>query len=113
MNALTPRRAVRLLVPALAAVTALAGCGGEPDGRFDAQAGTPSPSCIQHQSQDPGSAYTGREKSDPKSVLEMMRFYTANGTKTYCDGRPPTDTDRHWTELYTALGGDAVHVTTG
>ncbi|TYC69365.1 hypothetical protein [Streptomyces sp. CB01881] len=91
-------------------VVLVAGCGAEPDGGFDAQGDTPSPSCIQHQSQSPGSRYTGREKSDPRSVLEMMRFYAANGTKAFCDGKPPTGTDRQWMELYTALGGDASHV---
>ncbi|MFJ9950024.1 hypothetical protein [Kitasatospora sp. NPDC091207] len=87
-----------------------AACGAEPDGSFDARPGTPTPSCLQHQVNDPGADYTGGEKSDPRAVLEMMRFYTANGTKAYCDGRPPTDTDRRWTGLYVALGGDAGHL---
>ncbi|WP_267886062.1 hypothetical protein [Kitasatospora azatica] len=42
-----------------------------------------------------------------------MRFYTANGTKAYCDGRPATATDQQWTQLYRTLGGDPVHVRTG
>ncbi|RKE23648.1 hypothetical protein [Streptomyces sp. TLI_171] len=96
----------------LLAVTAalLTGCGSERDGSFDAQPDTPSPTCLQHQEQQPGSRYTGGEKSDPTAVLEMMRFYTANGTKAYCDGRAPTAVDRRWTDLYTGLGGDAGHV---
>ncbi|MEU3495291.1 hypothetical protein [Kitasatospora cineracea] len=97
----------------LLAVTAalLTGCGGgKPDGSFDAQPGTPSPTCLQHQQQEPGGKYTSGQQSDPRAVLEMMRFYTANGTKAYCDGEPPTDTDRRWTELYTTLGGDASHL---
>ncbi|MEV4613176.1 hypothetical protein AB0K43_11320 [Kitasatospora sp. NPDC049258] len=100
----------RLLSLILLAAPLLAACGAEPDGSFDARPGTPSPTCIQHQSQDPGAKYTGGEKSDPRSVLEMMRFYTANGTKAYCDGKPPTATDRRWTELYATLGGDPRHV---
>ncbi|MFE6747325.1 hypothetical protein ACFVGM_15825 [Kitasatospora purpeofusca] len=106
---MTTRRALLLCLIVLAAAP-LTACGTEPKGSFDAQPGTPSPSCIQHQSQDPGTEYTGREKSDPRAVLEMMRFYTANGTRAYCDGRPPTDTDRRWTELYAELGGDAGRV---
>ncbi|MFC9328829.1 hypothetical protein [Kitasatospora sp. NPDC057015] len=88
----------------------LAACAADTDGSFDAQPGTPSPSCIQHQNQEPGTRYTGGETSDPRSVLEMMRFYTANGTKVFCDGKPPTSTDRRWTELYAKLGGDPSHV---
>ncbi|GAA2744276.1 hypothetical protein [Kitasatospora cinereorecta] len=103
------RSAVRCVL-ALVAAPLLAACGGAPSGSFDAQPGTPSPSCLQHQRQAPGIKYTGGEKSDPRAVLEMMRFYTANGTKAFCDGKPPTDTDRRWTELYAALGGDASHV---
>ncbi|MGW4698644.1 hypothetical protein ACWEO1_40485 [Kitasatospora cineracea] len=96
----------------LLAVTAalLTGCGGEPDGSFDAQPGTPSPTCLRHQEQQPGGQYTGGQHSDPRAVLEMMRFYTANGTKAFCDGEPPTDADRRWMELYTTLGGDASHL---
>ncbi|MFD7734795.1 hypothetical protein ACFV6F_30990 [Kitasatospora phosalacinea] len=97
----------------LLAVTAalLTGCGGgRSDGSFDAQPGTPSPTCLQHQEQEPGGRYTGGQESDPTAVLEMMRFYTANGAKAYCDGRPPTDADLRWTRLYTDLGGDAGHV---
>ncbi|GHE25831.1 hypothetical protein GCM10018781_77760 [Kitasatospora indigofera] len=107
---MTTRPAHLLSLLLLLASPLLAACGGEPDGSFDAQPGTPSPSCLQHQAQDPGTKYTGGEKSDPRSVLEMMRFYTANGTKAFCDGKPPTDTDRRWTDLYAKLGGDASHV---
>ncbi|MFI8085328.1 hypothetical protein ACIF6L_31625 [Kitasatospora sp. NPDC086009] len=103
-------RSAHLLSLLLLAAPLLTACGGAADGSFDAQPGTPSPSCLQHQAQDPGTKYTGGEKSDPRSVLEMMRFYTANGTKAFCDGKPPTDTDRRWTDLYAGLGGDASHV---
>ncbi|QKW23173.1 hypothetical protein HUT16_32475 [Kitasatospora sp. NA04385] len=105
-----PRRTRPFLLLALTAAL-LTGCSsGTQNGSFDAQPGTPSPTCLQHQGQEPGSRYTGGEKSDPTAVLEMMRFYTANGTKAYCDGKPPTDTDLRWTRLYTDLGGGAGHV---
>ncbi|MFD8780914.1 hypothetical protein [Kitasatospora sp. NPDC059599] len=106
---MTTRRA-HLLCLVLLAAPLLAACGDEPGGSFDAQPGTPSPSCLLHQSREPGTDYTGGEKSDPRAVLEMMRFYTANGTKTYCDGKPPSDTDRRWTDLYAGLGGDPSRV---
>ncbi|MER8188542.1 hypothetical protein [Kitasatospora sp. NPDC094015] len=104
------RRSIEFLLLALLGAPLLTACAGTAGGSFDAQPGTPSPSCIQHQSQEPGARYTGGEKSDPRSVLEMMRFYTANGTKAFCDGKPPTDIDRRWTELYATLGGDPSHV---
>ncbi|MFI5643258.1 hypothetical protein [Kitasatospora sp. NPDC051705] len=110
MTARPVRRSSLLVCLALAAAPLLTGCGSEPEGSFDAQPGTPSPTCVQHQSRTPGTRYTGGQASDPRAVLEMMRFYTANGTKAFCDGKPPTDTDRRWTDLYTALGGDPVHV---
>ncbi|WP_035851461.1 hypothetical protein [Kitasatospora azatica] len=89
------------------------GCASTKEGRFDAQPATPTPTCQKHQSQEPGTRYTDSENSDPMSVLEMMRFYTANGAKAYCDGKPATATDRQWTRLYRALGGDPSHVPTG
>ncbi|MEU9133800.1 hypothetical protein AB0D08_37900 [Kitasatospora sp. NPDC048540] len=110
MTVSTARRSLVLFCLALLAAPLLAGCGADQDGSFDAQPGTPSPTCIQHQAQEPGARYTGGEEADPRAVLEMMRFYTANGTKAFCDGKPPTDTDRRWTELYATLGGDASHI---
>ncbi|MGV9270456.1 hypothetical protein ACWDRR_38115 [Kitasatospora sp. NPDC003701] len=110
MHAPSPRRAARGVLLAAVTTVLVAGCGAESDGGFDSQDAAPSATCIQHQHQSPGRRYTGRENSDPRSVLEMMRFYTANGTKAFCDGKPATDTDRRWTELYVALGGDPSHV---
>ncbi len=101
------RRAALWLVPALAAVLSTAACGSAShEGSFDAQPSTASPTCLAHQTATPGKRYTGGEDSDPMSVLELMRFYTANGTKAYCDGGPPTATDKRWTTLYVTLGGD-------
>ncbi|MFD7989171.1 hypothetical protein ACFV4M_38130 [Kitasatospora indigofera] len=104
--ALLPFTALLLLAP-------LSGCGASDDGSLDTQAGAAAPTCLVHQSKAPGSRYTAGEHADTGSVLELMRYYTANGTKDFCDGRPATGTDRRWTELYTALGGDRAHVATG
>ncbi|MFB6888932.1 hypothetical protein ACFCX4_06405 [Kitasatospora sp. NPDC056327] len=103
-------RPARLLCLTLLSAQLLTACSNDPDGRFDAQPATPTPSCLPHQTRNPGSAYTGGRRSDPAAVLEMMRFYTANRTKAYCDGQPASDRDRRWTSLYTELGGDARHV---
>ncbi|MFE0462976.1 hypothetical protein ACFW1A_27350 [Kitasatospora sp. NPDC058965] len=111
MTAPRRHRAPAVLALAVALCSFAAGCGDSSSrGGFDAQPATPSPSCLPHQQQAPDTRYTGGTKSDPMSVLTMMRFYTANGTKAYCDGRPATATDRAWTELYRALGGDPSHV---
>jgi hypothetical protein len=100
------RRAHALLL-ALLLAPLTAACGTDADGRFDAQSATPSPACIRHQTREPGRSYTAGQQSDPHAVLEMMRFYTANGTKPYCDGAAPTAADRRWTGLYVELGGNS------
>ncbi|MFJ8039031.1 hypothetical protein ACIRBX_00790 [Kitasatospora sp. NPDC096147] len=99
-------RLLRALGLAVLLAPLLAACGPASDGRFDARPGTPSPTCLPHQGERPGTAYTAGQQADPRAVLEMMRFYTAHGTEPYCDGAPPTDVDRRWTELYVHLGGD-------
>ncbi|MCX5207860.1 hypothetical protein OG689_00740 [Kitasatospora sp. NBC_00240] len=104
---MNPRPAPFALLLALAA---LSGCAVSDDGSLDAQAGAAAPTCLVHQAKAPGSRYTASERADTKSVLERMRYYTANGTKDFCDGRPATGTDRRWTDLYTALGGDRAHL---
>ncbi|MGW2787576.1 hypothetical protein ACWC3X_41340 [Streptomyces populi] len=97
----------RLIAPvtALLGAIALGGCGTSADGRLDAQANDPTPVCRIHQKQLPGSRYTAGPKADTAAVLQMLRYYTANGAKAFCDGKPPTGTDRRWTDLYTALRG--------
>ncbi|WP_195911344.1 hypothetical protein [Streptomyces kaniharaensis] len=107
MNRLTLTTAAALLGAVL-----LSGCSHPSDAGFDAQSATPSPTCLVHQTRDPGNRYTAGNSAAPRAVLEMMRYYTANGTKAYCDGQPPTGTDRHWTGLYTTLGGDPTHLGT-
>ncbi|WP_371791218.1 hypothetical protein OG285_15075 [Streptomyces sp. NBC_01471] len=97
---------------ALLAVLVLTGCSSEHGGSLDAQSGTPSPSCLVHQKDEPASRYTAGTRSDPRSVLELMRYYTANGKRAYCDGKPPTRTDQQWVDLYSRLGGEPSHLST-
>ncbi|MCX4751640.1 hypothetical protein OG455_40105 [Kitasatospora sp. NBC_01287] len=104
-----PRKLLALLL--LPLLPLAAGCERAPaDGRFDAQPATPSPSCLVHQAEPPGTRYRDTASSDGPAVLEMMRYYTANGAKPYCDGHPPTAVDQQWTRLYTELGGGPGHV---
>ncbi|MEV8037941.1 hypothetical protein [Streptomyces sp. NPDC086182] len=92
-------------VAALLSALALSGCGASADGALDTQANDPTPVCRVHQKQPPGGRYTAGAKADTGAVLQMLRYYTANGAKAFCDGKPSTGTDRRWTDLYTALGG--------
>ncbi|MGW4652518.1 hypothetical protein [Kitasatospora sp. NPDC004289] len=96
-----------LLAPLAAACTSAA------DGSFDAGPAVPAPTCLAHQPERPGPRYTSGQGAEPRAVLEMMRYYTANGTKPFCDGAAPTAEDRRWAELYVELGGDRRYVSNG
>lgn len=95
----------RLIVVLASTALALTACGGD-DGRF-----VPGESaeidCMEHQPDSPGTAYTGGEDGDTASILEVFRYYVANGDKGYCDGEPPSDTDREWAQLVVDLDGSA------
>ncbi|WP_327064591.1 hypothetical protein OG500_01930 [Kitasatospora sp. NBC_01250] len=101
----TPAALALLLACGLAS-----GCSPSSDGVFDARATTASRTCQAHQTQQPGHRYTAGPGADTESILMMMRYYTANGTKTFCDGHPPTPTDVRWMDLYQALGGEPAHI---
>ena len=107
-----PRSPGALLV-ALTAVVVLAGCsGGGPPRQavFRSQPGVhvdaAARSCQLHQTDAPTSAYRGGPNSDPSLELPFLAYFTANGDKPYCDGRPPTATDRAWAHLYVDLTGN-------
>jgi len=116
----TVKRAGRRLA-GLAAVGALAvaaaGCSsssarphaGPPVATFDDQGGQPQP-CMTHQKQQPTSAYRAGDTAVSELELRMLGYYTANGDKPYCDGRPPDATDRTWLTLYLQDGAEPVHV---
>lgn len=93
-------RSIVLVVPFLTLV--LAGCGGD-DGRFDPGEGEIT--CMEHQTQEPGTAYTVGEDGDTAARLAVLRYYVDNGSKPYCDGEPPTEIDRLWAQLVVDLGG--------
>jgi hypothetical protein len=104
---------VALRIPLAAAPLAVAlllnGCAST-KGALNAQPDTPSPTCLVHQTKEPADRYTAGTSADTLSILEMMRYYTSNGAKRFCDGKPATPTDLHWMELYTRLGGDRTHI---
>ncbi|MFJ4434757.1 hypothetical protein [Streptomyces sp. NPDC088923] len=96
-------RAVVLLVPCALVATA---CTASPT-TADLVTGAASPSadCRVHQKAAPASRYTAGAGADPAAVLAMLRYWTANGEKRFCDGKGPTDADHAWAELYARLGG--------
>lgn len=97
------RRPIAALVLALVAPALGACAGASADGALNAQDASPSPRCRVHQSEKPGDRYTGGTRADPRAVLELMRYYTANGSKRFCDGKGPTGIDREWSDLYAEL----------
>jgi hypothetical protein len=92
----------------LTALLAVA-CSGEPDlgPRFDAE---PAGSCMEHQERPPGPRYTEPALRRTEDNLALLRYYTENGDKPYCDGKGPTDVDRQWVEVYVRLGADRENV---
>ena len=58
----------------------------------------------------PTSAYQGGPDEDPRLELPFLAYYTANGNKRFCDGRPPSDVDKDWARLYVRLTTDAAAV---
>jgi len=92
------------------AVTAAA-CGSTPaTPAFNDAAGAPV-TCLSHQRAKPTAAYEpGAPSENTGEVLTMMRYYTANGSRDYCDGSGPSDADRRWLRGYLAAGGAPSHI---
>lgn len=38
--------------------------------------------------------------------MSILRYYTSNGAKPYCDGKAATDADQAWRKLYVRMGAD-------
>ncbi|MFE5508670.1 hypothetical protein ACFQ73_39240 [Amycolatopsis japonica] len=62
--------------------------------------------CMKHQPRAPGARYTDDSIRRTDETLALLRYYTANGAKPYCDGNDVTDIDRQWIDVYLALGAD-------
>ncbi|WP_439379045.1 hypothetical protein [Amycolatopsis lexingtonensis] len=67
-------------------------------------------SCLKHQPRAPGPRYTDDAVRRTDDTLALLRYYTANAGKAYCDGVAPTETDREWAGLYVRLGADRKNV---
>jgi hypothetical protein len=109
------RRAATAVV--LLAGLGMAGCSHEPAPQavFHVQHGVRPDAarqpCQLHQTDPPTSAYRGGQASVPTLELPFLAYFTANGDKPYCDGKPPSGTDKQWAQLYVQLTGNpaAVH----
>jgi hypothetical protein len=88
-------------------------CGGSTakatKSTFNAQTGRPL-TCMAHQTAAPTPLDRPGAHEDPASVLAVLRYYTANGNKPYCDHRPASSIDRTWIALYLAGGAQKSHV---
>jgi len=98
----------------LLATIGAAGCSSEPDlgPVFNDEGGQRELSCMAHQTDEPGARYTDPALRDTVSNFALLRYYTANGTKPYCDNQAATEADRAWAQAYVDLGGTDEKVTT-
>ena len=81
----------------------------DPGPLFDTQ-GQQAITCMAHQSQSPGLRYTDPARRRTDETLPLLRYYTANARKPYCDGNGPSDIDRAWARMYVELGADQSNV---
>jgi hypothetical protein len=98
---------IRALTLFVGAATALlpTGCG-QATGPFVAGSGSTPLTCLQHQKYAPG----GEATKSTVYGLEVLRYYTANGGRPYCDGKKPTSRDRAWARVYVKLGAKPEYV---
>lgn len=104
---------MRRLLCGLVAVLITAGCAAQaapnPGAVFDNEGGAEI-TCLRHQSQPPGARYTDPAMKRTGEVLPLLRYYTVNGRKAYCDGAGPSDLDKGWARLYVQLGAEGANV---
>jgi hypothetical protein len=67
-------------------------------------------SCMKHQEQQPGEEYFEEANWDTVVSLSILRYYTANGSKSYCDGKAATSADQGWRKLYVQMGADRINL---
>lgn len=93
------------------AVLLLAGCSAsaEPGPRFDDE-GQAEITCMKHQPNAPGDQYLKEENWDTDMTLPLLRYYTTNGKKPYCDGQTASDVDKQWLDIYVKLGADTANI---
>jgi len=112
-----PRHRLRgvVLIALLVGAVACTETRPDPGPRFDDE--TPGGAgrdltCMKHQPQPPGTRYTDDRSRRIDETLALLRYYTENGGKPYCDGKAPTTIDRQWVDIYVHLGADRKNVAT-
>ncbi|GAB3718269.1 hypothetical protein GCM10027598_29850 [Amycolatopsis oliviviridis] len=96
-----------------AVVAACSGSSPDPGPRFDdetANGVVTELTCMKHQPRAPGPRYTDDNIRRTDETLALLRYYTANGAKPYCDGNELTEIDRQWIDVYLGLGADEAKV---
>jgi hypothetical protein len=98
----------RTAVLAAAGAVLLAGCGSSSNGAaFQTQTGVAAnaatQSCLVHQKSDPTADYKGGPNGQTADVLTFLAYYTANGNKKFCDGKPANAKDKAWGKLYASF----------
>lgn len=107
------RRSVLGALIFCAVVTACSGTAPDPGPRFDdetTEGVVTELTCMKHQPRAPGPRYTDEKLQRTDETLALLRYYTANGAKPYCDGNDLTGIDRQWIDLYLGLGADPGNV---
>ena len=106
------RHSIAVTVGAVATATLLAGCGGGSSSSgavFKTQSNltinAATQSCLVHQNHNPTTAYEGGTGGTTADVLTLLAYYSANGNKKFCDGKPANTQDKKWAALYTSLDG--------
>jgi hypothetical protein len=104
MNLARPTTA---LLGALSAAVLVTGCGSSSGPAFKTQSGVQANAatqdCLVHQSSNPTAAYKGGPNGTTTDVLTFLAYYTANGNKKFCDGKPANGKDKAWAALYSSF----------
>lgn len=102
-----------VVIASLLLVAACAEPAPDPGPRFDDETTggvVQELTCMKHQPRAPGTRYTDAKQQRTDETLALLRYYTANGGKPYCDGKAPSKIDREWIDLYVRLGADRKNV---
>lgn len=89
-------------LPLIVTTLIVAGGCGSSGGSFEAGAATAPLTCMRHQKNTPAKSFA----DDTARTFTLLRYYTANGSRPYCDHRPATGTDKAWARLYAKLSGN-------
>jgi hypothetical protein len=102
---------MKKLIVFVFAVAALAACStqGSAVAQFDDEQQS-DVSCMKHQDQQPGEEYFDEGNWDTVVSLSILRYYTTNGAKPYCDGKEATAADQGWRKLYVQMGADQTNL---